>query len=198
MAIAKRVRYEVMRRDGHACRYCGGKAPDVELTIDHVMPVSLGGTNDPGNLVAACRDCNAGKTSAAPDAAMVQDVAEDALRWSRAMKMAAAEAETRRGEIQRVARAVRDEWGTWVNWRGQPAEPPLNYEESIEQWLRAGLTLEEMLALIPSAQGRREVTDRWRYFAGCCWSRVRQLQDRARQILDEQQAAEPALDTVTP
>jgi hypothetical protein len=28
------------------------------LTIDHIMPVALGGTNEIGNLVTACRTCN--------------------------------------------------------------------------------------------------------------------------------------------
>jgi 5-methylcytosine-specific restriction endonuclease McrA len=39
MAVSKRTRYEVLRRDNHACRYCGGIAPDVILTVDHVTPV---------------------------------------------------------------------------------------------------------------------------------------------------------------
>jgi 5-methylcytosine-specific restriction endonuclease McrA len=69
MTVSKRARYEVLRRDNHTCRYCGGKAPDVALTVDHVTPVALGGTDGPGNLVAACRDCNAGKAASHPDAA---------------------------------------------------------------------------------------------------------------------------------
>lgn len=31
------------------------------MEIDHVIPRSAGGSNDPSNLVAACRDCNASK-----------------------------------------------------------------------------------------------------------------------------------------
>ena len=64
MAIPKRTRFEVLRRDNHTCRYC--RSTDNPLTIDHVTPVSLGGTDDPSNLVAACRDCNAGKASSSP------------------------------------------------------------------------------------------------------------------------------------
>ncbi len=30
----------------------------VALTIDHIVPQSLGGSTDPGNLCAACWDCN--------------------------------------------------------------------------------------------------------------------------------------------
>ena len=39
MAVSKRTRYEVLRRDNHACRYCGASAPDAKLTVDHVLPV---------------------------------------------------------------------------------------------------------------------------------------------------------------
>jgi hypothetical protein len=43
-----------MQRDNYTCQYCG--APAVEP--DHVVPRSLGGSDDPSNLVAACFDCN--------------------------------------------------------------------------------------------------------------------------------------------
>lgn len=71
--IPKRLRYEVLRRDRHTCRYCGASAPDVRLTVDHVLPRVLGGTNDPTNLVTACADCNSGKTSIHPDSPLVAE-----------------------------------------------------------------------------------------------------------------------------
>lgn len=43
------------------CVYCGRRPPDVELHVDHVVPVAKGGSNELHNLVAACRDCNLGK-----------------------------------------------------------------------------------------------------------------------------------------
>jgi 5-methylcytosine-specific restriction endonuclease McrA len=36
MTISKSLRYEIMRRDNHTCRYCGGTPPEVRLTLDHV------------------------------------------------------------------------------------------------------------------------------------------------------------------
>src|ERR1039457_6499184 len=90
VAVSKRLRYEVFRRDNHACRYCGATAPDVKLTIDHVVPKALGGSDtDPANLVTACEPCNAGKTSTNPDAPLVADVAQDALRWAKALTQSA-------------------------------------------------------------------------------------------------------------
>ena len=57
MAVTKRMRFEILRRDNHACRYCGATAPDVKLVVDHVTPVALGGTDSPDNLVASCAAC---------------------------------------------------------------------------------------------------------------------------------------------
>lgn len=62
-AISKRLRFAVFKRDGFRCRYCG-RTPEVSvLHVDHVVPVSKGGTNDPANLVAACSSCNGGKSN---------------------------------------------------------------------------------------------------------------------------------------
>lgn len=36
MPISKALRFEVLRRDGFACTYCGRRPPDIELHIDHV------------------------------------------------------------------------------------------------------------------------------------------------------------------
>ena len=61
--IPKSVRFEVFKRDKFTCQYCGASAPDVILQIDHIKPVSKGGTNDIMNLVTSCRDCNSGKSN---------------------------------------------------------------------------------------------------------------------------------------
>lgn len=60
--IPDRTRYMVLERDGYTCQYCGAKAPRVELHIDHIVPVSKGGTSDMSNLVTACVKCNLGKS----------------------------------------------------------------------------------------------------------------------------------------
>jgi hypothetical protein len=56
-----RLRFAVLSRDAFTCRYCGRKAPDIEIHIDHIVPVAEGGTNTLDNLCVACRECNAGK-----------------------------------------------------------------------------------------------------------------------------------------
>lgn len=53
------LRAQVLKRDQYRCQYCGGKATEV----DHVLPISKGGGNEPTNLVAACYGCNRGKSA---------------------------------------------------------------------------------------------------------------------------------------
>lgn len=60
-SISKKIRFEVYKRDKFTCQYCGRKAPDVILNVDHIEPVSKGGSNDILNLITSCFDCNNGK-----------------------------------------------------------------------------------------------------------------------------------------
>jgi hypothetical protein len=59
--ITPSVRFEVFRRDSFTCQYCGRRAPNVILHVDHIIPVAVGGTNDLANLRTACSICNEGK-----------------------------------------------------------------------------------------------------------------------------------------
>src|ERR687896_14119 len=49
----------VFRRDNYPCQYCGRMGPD--LTIDHILPRSLGGKTSWDNVVVACQACNVRK-----------------------------------------------------------------------------------------------------------------------------------------
>ena len=53
--ISAALREEVLTRDSHQCRSC---SQSVYLEIDHVVPVSLGGKSELGNLQVLCRSCN--------------------------------------------------------------------------------------------------------------------------------------------
>ena len=48
------------------CCYCGGKFSVQDLTFDHVVPRSRGGTSTWANLVPACEPCNARKRDRTP------------------------------------------------------------------------------------------------------------------------------------
>lgn len=56
----KATRASILHRDKHTCQYCGQPANQV----DHVLPVSQGGTHSRSNLVASCATCNNAKNQA--------------------------------------------------------------------------------------------------------------------------------------
>jgi 5-methylcytosine-specific restriction endonuclease McrA len=82
LALSVRIRYAILDRDAHTCRYCGRSSPVVALHVDHVISQSswrerfgswttsqiingseYEGVNDPRNLVASCSECNLGKSA---------------------------------------------------------------------------------------------------------------------------------------
>ena len=47
----------------YTCLQCGHREPKIKLTLDHVMPLKLGGRNDIGNAQPLCRSCNSRKST---------------------------------------------------------------------------------------------------------------------------------------
>jgi hypothetical protein len=61
MSLNARTRFEVLKRDGFACQYCGERAPEVVLHVDHIVARANGGRDELDNLITACASCNIGK-----------------------------------------------------------------------------------------------------------------------------------------
>lgn len=188
MSISKRLRYEVLRRDNFTCRYCGGAAPDVPITVDHVTPTALGGTDDPTNLVTACQDCNGGKSSTPADAELIANVEQDALRWAHALRRAA-EIDQRDQEM----RHIRAEFWLegWLGWttKGDDGKPvtcplPADWEPTIDRLYAAGLTDDDLAEAVVAAMTAYMPNDRFRYFCGVCWNTVARRQQIARDLLN--------------
>ena len=59
-------RKNILLRDHNTCQYCGMMLPASELTLDHILPRSRGGTSCWENLVACCHGCNRRKGSMLP------------------------------------------------------------------------------------------------------------------------------------
>jgi hypothetical protein len=63
--LSAHLHYQVLNRDSSTCRLCGRKAPEVQIHVDHIAPISL----DPNWITSAdledyqmlCRECNIGK-----------------------------------------------------------------------------------------------------------------------------------------
>jgi HNH endonuclease len=63
--ISVQFQNEVRRRANYLCEYCHASEQwqYVSFTVDHVMPLSLGGGDDLENLALACFHCNRRKTN---------------------------------------------------------------------------------------------------------------------------------------
>lgn len=190
MAVTKRTRFEVLRRDNHTCRYCGAHAPDVVLHVDHVIPVALGGTDEPSNLVAACKDCNLGKASVPADATVVADVRSEDLRWAAAFARAAelrADADQPRREY--VLR-FNTKWCVWKTGQGDTLPRDADWRRSVEKWHDLGVSIHELERLVDVAAGNDRVTAAkvWRYFCGCVWRYVDDVRKDAAGLLAKEDA----------
>ena len=61
-----KARYSVLERAGFKCQCCGvkpSKDNDVTLDVDHVVPFSMGGSDDLENLQILCSACNRSKSN---------------------------------------------------------------------------------------------------------------------------------------
>jgi hypothetical protein len=56
--ISAALRARVFVADGYVCAYCGKRKKPVNSTVDHIIPLSLGGADEPGNWVTACKADN--------------------------------------------------------------------------------------------------------------------------------------------
>jgi 5-methylcytosine-specific restriction endonuclease McrA len=52
--------------DALKCVYCGAMMGKVQLTVDHFIPLEMGGANDTSNYLSACRKCNKDKGAMDP------------------------------------------------------------------------------------------------------------------------------------
>lgn len=147
--ISKKTRFEVFKRDGFTCQYCGAKAPEVVLHCDHIHPVAEGGTSEILNLITACAACNGGKGARKLDdrSALERQRAQieelEARREQLEMMLAwrdAAQAETV-DTVEEVAARIADRGGIWPNDSGKA---------DIRKWLKK-YSLAEVLAAMDEA-----------------------------------------------
>lgn len=194
MAVSKRLRFEIFRRDNHTCRYCGATAPDVPLRVDHVTPVALGGSDKPENLVTSCEPCNSGKTSSSPDATHVAAVSDDALRWADAMTQAAENLRQQETPKDEYRNAFLAEWNRWGRGEGEArttVDLPADWKASLERFRVAGLPAEVWGDIVDTSMGYEKVlpANKFKYCCGIAWNKVTELQAEARRIVG---ASDPA------
>lgn len=171
--ITKKTRFEVFKRDGFTCQYCGATPPSVILHVDHIDPVANGGSNDMDNLTTSCSHCNLGKGKNSLDS-VPKSLAEKAEETK--------EAELQIREYNKILNEKRerledDAWDiVYVLQNGNPADIDRGIFLSIKKFLNQ-LTKDEVIdaAEIALAYGpRHSEYRRLRYFCGVCWNKIKE------------------------
>jgi hypothetical protein len=172
--IKKSVRFEVFKRDGFVCQYCGAHPPTAILHIDHIHPVADGGTNDIDNLITACEACNIGKS-----ARLLSDI-------PKTLKERAAEIEERERQIEGynailTARAERLEDECWRIAAALERKPEIDsYRRdnlaSIKRFLESLPFVEVLDAAEIAVTKHYSQRTAFKYFCGICWRKIREEQ----------------------
>lgn len=172
--LGKKTRFEIFKRDGFACQYCGATPPKVVLQVDHIVAVAAGGANDMDNLITSCQPCNIGKgandLSVAPQS--LADKAEEVREREEQLLGYQAILEARRQRIE-------DE-----TWRVlQVLDPgvdrvPVSKFQSVKRFVSAIGVYETLEAAeITFAKFRRGGSEHslpFKYFCGICWKKSRE------------------------
>lgn len=172
IGISKKTRFEVFKRDGFVCQYCGAHPPGAVLEPDHINPVANGGGNELDNLVTACFACNRGK-AARLLTAVPQSLASKAAETKEREAQLAGYAEVMEAKRRRLDVDV---WRVLNTMSPSADSVPRDQYRSVQMFVeRLGVhaVLDAMeIALLSDASYR----NLFRYFCGVCWKRVREAE----------------------
>jgi hypothetical protein len=170
--ISKKLRFDVFKRDGFRCVYCGAH-PSVEvlLEIDHIHPVAEGGTNDIDNLVTACLNCNRGKgaalLSAVPQSLeeKAQQTAEREAQVRAYYEILEAKKERKEDELWTIAEIYMQRFGDEDILRTRLASirrflEKLDFYE-VQEAMQ--IAVDRMYSRVPA----------FNYFCGVCWRKIK-------------------------
>lgn len=168
--LSKKTRFEVFKRDGFTCQYCGQRPPAVVLECDHVIALRAGGQDVEDNLLTACFDCNRGKGARSLKVAPVPIAEKVAMMKERQEQLA---------EYTAMLQRSRDEM------IGHCVSVAMIYEEAFPGWeltssamASVGRFLEKLPPIeveeaMQLACARVEKDRVFKYFCGICWRKIR-------------------------
>lgn len=169
-SVSKKTRFEVFKRDGFACQYCGANSQKTQLEIDHVNPVANGGGNEIDNLVSACVDCNRGKA-----ARLLTLIPESLSEKAKAIRENSLKiidyVEIIHEKQERLNREVKMVDDLFEKFH--PGHSLLDRELiSVKKFIEA-LGVVEVLGCLEIAESKNRYGDSFRYFCGICWAKIR-------------------------
>ena len=173
-SLYKKMRFEVFKRDGFKCQYCGDHPPSVLLHVDHIVAVAMGGKNDIDNLVTACEPCNLGK--GARDLSVVPQTLAD-----KAATVAEREAQLMGYQEILEAKRVRIEDELWrvaevIETGSSKTGMSRDWTASIRRF-NDRLGVHAVLEAADIARGQYPYGGKktFLYFCGICWNSIRKI-----------------------
>lgn len=174
MAISRKVRFEVFKRDGFTCQYCGRTPPAVVLEADHIDPKANGGLDLQNNLVTACFDCNRGKRDR-----LLTTIPQSLSDQSKCLK----EREEQLKAYRRQQRAVNRRQNADIAlveqaFRQTFSDRTLNdrFKESIRKNFLPHFTADSLASYMHQACDRMKFKGpetAVKYFCGMCWGKIK-------------------------
>lgn len=171
-SISKKARFDVFKRDGFCCQYCGNKPPQTTLEIDHIDPVANGGDNSIANLVTSCFDCNRGKSdrllTAVPDS-----LSEKAKRIKECEEQLAEYRKIINAQSERIET---DCWSVIHAMFGQETNSlRTDWFSSVKKFVSSLDLLEVIEAAEIASSKKRFSSDQkiFHYFCGICWNKIK-------------------------
>lgn len=168
MAIGKKVRFEVFKRDGFCCVYCGSSPAESELEVDHIIPKCKGGSDDIANLATSCFKCNRGKSGTQLTSVKSSQLSERNSNIATRLAMAQSERIKAVEEFTRhfswLISEIERTWKTRLSFAK---------ERSVKTFLRK-LDAMDVMDSAEVANQKRKGEDRWKYFCGICWNKIRE------------------------
>lgn len=171
-SLSKKTRFEVFKRDGFMCQYCGDHPPRVTLEVDHIQPICDGGSNSQDNLVTACFPCNRGKGGVSLQST------------PRSLKEKAAEIQEREAQIKgyydvmQAAKirlendtdVVEEIFSNFFDWEFLPPRDRISVRRFIER-----LGVHDVSDAMERACIKRPYSKSgsFKYFCGICWSKIK-------------------------
>lgn len=117
MAVKKKDRFEIFKRDEFRCVYCNRQPPEVTLVIEHVTPKAKGGQDVFDNYCTSCVECNQGKgarllTALPPSATDRMIVLQERLEEIEAFRAQAEMAQRLKAATEALREELRVYWCT--------------------------------------------------------------------------------------
>lgn len=170
--LTKKVRFDVFKRDGFCCAYCGNKPPTVVLEVDHINPVSAGGSNSIDNLITACFDCNRGKgrheLSVVPDSIQrrAELIEEKMLQVKALDRLIKANKRAEEKKIDQIEEIFCKEFDSYFSD---------SFRASVRKFVQS-ISIDEVEAAMYRACSKRRdnKTDALKYFCGTCWNIIKE------------------------